>query len=472
MAGADYQADAQLPWPFDSASGVSIDQTGGRFGGGCFVFDGALDPVATVALSWFGTQEQCFTYLGGAIKVSDSVSGLTFWSVATQFATFSLRMGPNRTLIFEHHVFGTPSAVTRAGVVPIDEGIYVEVGWSLAQNAPVEIRVNGHVQARGIIGGTSNTEKFQSVTFGGGTGEDGLWRLDDVYLCDGVQEAPIVLAGALSQNAGFLGNVHVQGLFATRDAAFADLDAGYTPWAPNLVAVSSLVRVASTAFATTATPHGFVAFQSVTVLGADQPEYNGSQIVSVVSPTVFSYPVSGTPATPATGTITAQGEVHYAQVNAHPPNDGVTQESSAQLGVYNGGTHTLDCYATYQFTNPYQNGQIGFGSVQQSAEVFWPVLALQWIGRLASDGASGMKATVRGVHPDQGLGPGPSQNAVALSAELTVSSATYSYRRVLFNRDPIFAIQGGLTYWTLALCFLDLSGAPRGTREFGVTLSF
>jgi hypothetical protein len=44
----------------------------------------------------------------------------------------------------------------------------------------------------------------------------------------------------------------------------------------------------------------------VTIAGATQTEYNGTFTITVTGASTFTYPVAGTPATPATGTITAQ----------------------------------------------------------------------------------------------------------------------------------------------------------------------
>jgi hypothetical protein len=71
-------------------------------------------------------------------------------------------------------------------------------------------------------------------------------------------------------------------------------------------AVSSITRSSTTATVTTATPHGFVTGQDVVISGATQTDYNGFFPVTVTSPTVFTYTVANSPATPATGTIRLQ----------------------------------------------------------------------------------------------------------------------------------------------------------------------
>lgn len=69
------------------------------------------------------------------------------------------------------------------------------------------------------------------------------------------------------------------------------------------VAITSITRSASTATVTTTAAHGYSSNQYVRVSGADQPEYNVAAQITVTGASTFTYTVSGTPATPATGTI-------------------------------------------------------------------------------------------------------------------------------------------------------------------------
>jgi hypothetical protein len=70
-------------------------------------------------------------------------------------------------------------------------------------------------------------------------------------------------------------------------------------------AVSSITRSGSVATVTFSDPHGLLDINRLTIAGADQAEYNGDHEVTVDSPTAVTFNVSGTPASPATGTITA-----------------------------------------------------------------------------------------------------------------------------------------------------------------------
>jgi len=81
---------------------------------------------------------------------------------------------------------------------------------------------------------------------------------------------------------------------------------GNSKYTSNTVSVSSITRSGTTATVTTATPHGLSTSDRVYISGADQAEYNIVATVTVNSTTEFTYTVSGTPVTPATGTIIAE----------------------------------------------------------------------------------------------------------------------------------------------------------------------
>ena len=69
-------------------------------------------------------------------------------------------------------------------------------------------------------------------------------------------------------------------------------------------AVTSITRTSTTATVTTAENHGLATGVSVTITGATESEYNGTYVITVTGVNTFTYTVSGSPATPATGTIT------------------------------------------------------------------------------------------------------------------------------------------------------------------------
>ena len=71
------------------------------------------------------------------------------------------------------------------------------------------------------------------------------------------------------------------------------------------LSIVTMTRSGSTVTCTTATAHGLVTPQAVLIIGADQAEYNGTYIITVTSDKTFTFPITTTPVSPATGTISA-----------------------------------------------------------------------------------------------------------------------------------------------------------------------
>ena len=82
-------------------------------------------------------------------------------------------------------------------------------------------------------------------------------------------------------------------------------DADYPGW--STVTPTSITRTGSTATVTLASPVNWQSGSTVTIAGAVETEYNGAFVIAVTDSTHFDYDVTGTPTTPATGTITAKG---------------------------------------------------------------------------------------------------------------------------------------------------------------------
>lgn len=74
----------------------------------------------------------------------------------------------------------------------------------------------------------------------------------------------------------------------------------------NLNDISSLTFSAGTVTAVTAGEHHYASGIDITISGAVETDYNGTFTITVKNPTTFEYTISGTPSSPATGTIKAQ----------------------------------------------------------------------------------------------------------------------------------------------------------------------
>lgn len=99
------------------------------------------------------------------------------------------------------------------------------------------------------------------------------------------------------------------------------------------VAVSGITRSGGTATATTGAAHGYTTGDTVNIRGAAQSEYNIDAIVaSTPTTTTFTYAVTGTPATPATGTI-------------------VANKGPVILSSYTGGIFTAGVYSSPRVDN-------------------------------------------------------------------------------------------------------------------------
>jgi len=95
--------------------------------------------------------------------------------------------------------------------------------------------------------------------------------------------------------------------------------------------VTSITRASTTA-TVTATAHGFTTGDQVNIRGAAETDYNGDFIVTVTDANTFTYTVSGSPATPATGTIIA--------------NNGPEVRES-----YDGGLYAAGVFASQNYDN-------------------------------------------------------------------------------------------------------------------------
>jgi uncharacterized phage protein gp47/JayE len=104
--------------------------------------------------------------------------------------------------------------------------------------------------------------------------------------------------------------------------------------AASTISVSSITRSGSTATATTTAPHNLASGVAVTIAGAVQTEYNvAGVIITVTGENSFTYPVSGAPATPATGTITASFTATHAAVEAVALGAAGNQDAATELTI-------------------------------------------------------------------------------------------------------------------------------------------
>jgi uncharacterized phage protein gp47/JayE len=115
------------------------------------------------------------------------------------------------------------------------------------------------------------------------------------------------------------------------------------------ISVSSLARSGSTVTATTASDHNLATGQQVTIAGANETEYNGLVTITVTGTNTFIYTITGTPSTPATGTITAAYDGGSVEVESEGTGQDKNLESGAQLSLVS-PIAGVDTTAFVQFT--------------------------------------------------------------------------------------------------------------------------
>jgi hypothetical protein len=130
--------------------------------------------------------------------------------------------------------------------------------------------------------------------------------------------------------------------------------------------VTSITRSGGTAHVTTAANHGYVSGDEISHRGAVQPEYNVSEVITVIDANEYEYPVSGAPATPATGAIFHGKQMLSVEVYiATQPDPGTVSVGVDAAGVGDGATKTVSSLtrasatvtATTAAPHSYETGQ-------------------------------------------------------------------------------------------------------------------
>ena len=193
--------------------------------------------------------------------------------------------------------------------------------------------IRGLVQSltAGIDDTNRNIRKVETEIFPGTATEDGL--LIDWGVLFGInQNQPAKATG----NAIFGGNVGGSIPVSTpvqraNGIQYNTLTAATI--AEQILAVDSITRIGTTATVTTSADHNLGSnFVMDNVAGADQTDYNLTDItITVTGSDTFTYEVTGSPTTPATGTITATFTGATTDVEAVEDGDDGNADQGTQL---------------------------------------------------------------------------------------------------------------------------------------------
>jgi hypothetical protein len=206
------------------------------------------------------------------------------------------------------------------------------------------------------VGGSATTITFTGNTFSGYAGTNGSTGNEAIYVNIASGNVTINIAGGGStpsiRTAG--ATVVVQNAVTVKVTAKDADTAAAIQSARVLLKASTGTTVTITRSGSTAsvihTAHGYSTGQKVVIGGSDQGEYNGLKTITVTGANGYDFTVSGTPATPATGTITSYRVVLDGDTNA----SGIVQDTgfnyTADLAV--DGKVRKGSAATFYKTSP------------------------------------------------------------------------------------------------------------------------
>lgn len=192
---------------------------------------------------------------------------------------------------------------------PAAKTTYGLIGKTLARpDLPVTVNLGDNTVCREYAGGSSslpdrwtpvggasftkNTTDFTRIRYGAAS-----FRLQGVNDGDGA-DTPYSAVKPTAASPIFPGFI---GFWLDAGQVRVELIVAKDP-----ASVTSIARSGTTATVTMGAAHGLAKGDRVEILGANETAYNGIRLItSVPSSTTFTYDVTGSPSTPATGTITA-----------------------------------------------------------------------------------------------------------------------------------------------------------------------
>lgn len=335
-------------------------QSAGSFGGGIGLLDGTIGSGFWVGSA--GLELNVFVGQGAADSALSKTVGT--WSAAGLSATLTGRVTFG----------GAPERAQLTGLVaPATTGIVTKQGTLASPKTDASL-MNVPIYVERIVNNSATPAWSDWV---------------NKRLSPSILSESIVKGGDRSSPVGIAARVYAE--------------EGVTP--PTAFSVTSITRVGAVATATTSVAHGYTSGWYIRMLGAVQTAYNGSFAITVTSPTTFTYSVTGTPVTPATGTITARLE------EAQPLTAFV---GMAQSNPLSGGTVNRDMYGA-NFICSYTTGdkpismigiEVDIQPAVSCADVLPGSGTDHWVGYLAQSAGNGGASIANAAFWAQGIGSG------------------------------------------------------------------
>ena len=213
---------------------------------------------------------------------------------------------------------------TQAAGTPAASLAWTEIGtcsYTLPSVFDLGLMVTSHVDTN--TPATAQFTSFNLANFGAGA-----------YMDLTAPAAPANLSAAVTGSNNQISLTWSPVLEPTSGIAFYDIYRDGSQYLGSALSVSSLTCNSTTSLttATLSSAAGLVVGQSVTVSGAAPSAYDGTFAITAISGNTFSYLVSGSPTSPASGTITVQPYV-VSTTNSYADTSGISSQTQHSYQV-------------------------------------------------------------------------------------------------------------------------------------------
>lgn len=101
----------------------------------------------------------------------------------------------------------------------------------------------------------------------------------------------------------------------------------------NAIDINQITSIGGVATVNTNTPHELSTGVSVTISAANETEYNGTFTITAIDSDTFTYLITGSPASPATGTILGSATTAYAAITSVDFTSDANLDANAELNL-------------------------------------------------------------------------------------------------------------------------------------------
>ncbi len=238
--------------------------------------------------------------------------------------------------------------------------------------------------------------------------------------------------------------VSVNSLTTSSTQAITTLDARVA--STGTVNINNIAKVGGNIVVTTATAHGFVTGNSVTIAGNSVGTYNATWTITLLSATTFTIPASGNPGTGTSGTATGPALVNSTTAKATVPSTAGFVAGTTQVTItgavpagFNGAYTVASVLSATQFTYLLTSGAQGLATAPGAAATNSNTATA--ITAAAHGLAVGGSFTISGASPTNYNG------TFTVASVINTTSFTYtvSGTPAVNTASGVFLVRGGST---------------------------